>query len=178
MKKRTKPLRTATPDTQRTEFVTSEFLQHHRVEDAVIVHFGDGKEIKPHRAMAKRNLTQRPIDQYHYQHNITDAQYMAAERFYQDWYTMGASPRLTANLTGVGGGGAPNYGTDRQQAARDRHRAALLVIDMYDQGFVLDVVCFEQYLGGQLMKNRITIRTRFDRLRNALDRLARHYGIG
>ena len=178
MKKRTKPLRTAPPDTQRTSFVTSEFLQHHRIEDAEVVHFGDGKEIKPHRAMAKRNLTQRPIDQYHYQHNITDAQYMAAERFYQDWYTMGGIPRMTANMTGVGGGGAPSYGTDRQQAARDRHRAALLVIDMYDQGFVLDVVCFEQYLGGQLMKNRITIRTRFDRLRNALDRLARHYGIG
>lgn len=189
MKKRGKALQSKT--TTRADFVTSEFLQHHRVEDAEIVHFGDGKDIKPHRALAKRNMTQRPIDQYFYMGSLSDVgskggrkdrvsiiRYMAAERFYQDWYLMGASPRLTANLTGVGGGGAPNYGTDRQQAARDRHRAALLAIDMYDQGFVLDVVCFEQYLGGQLMKNRITIRTRFDRLRDALDRLARHYGIG
>lgn len=178
MKKRHTPRQGAHDPAASMQMVTPEFLQHHQVEPVTVVHFGDGKDIKPHRALAKRNMTQRPIDQYHYQHNITDVQYMAAERFYQDWYLMGASPRLTANLTGVGGGGARNYGTDRQQAARDRHRAALLAIDMYDQGFVIDVVCYDKFLGGQLMKNRVTIRTRFDRLRDALDRLARHYGIG
>lgn len=65
-----------------------------------------------------------------------------------------------------------------KQAARDRHNAALLALDMYDQGFVIDVVCYDKFLGGQMMKNRVTVRTRFDRLRDALDRLARHYGIG
>lgn len=162
----------------RTEFVTSEFMRHHRVEDAEIVHFGDGKNIKPHRAWAKRNLTQRPIDQYHYQHNISDVQYMAADRFWSDWYYAGLPPRLTANLMGVGGGGRDDGGTTRQQAARDRHNAALLALDMYDQGFVIDVVCYDIYLGGQLMKNRITVKTRFDRLRDALDRLVKFYGIG
>ncbi len=160
----------------RTDMVTPELLNHHIVEDADIVHFGDGKEIKPHRVVAKRNKTQRPIDQYHYQHNITGAQYLAAERFYADWYYAGLGPRVTVNLMGVGGGGV-NYSTDRQNAARGRHNAALQVLDMYDQGFVIDVVCYEKYLGGGLMKNRIKTRTRFDRLRAALDRLAKYYGV-
>jgi len=162
----------------RADMVTPELRRQHVIADAEAVHFGDGKNIKPHRAWAKRNLTQRPIDQYHYQHNISDVQYMAADRFWSDWYYAGLPPRLTANLMGVGGGGAPVYGTDRQQAARNRLKAALMVLDMYDQGFVIDVVCHDKFLGGELMKNRITIRTRFDRLRSALDRLARHYGIG
>lgn len=160
----------------RIDMVTPELLNHHIVEDADIVHFGDGKEIKPHRVVTKRNKTQRPIDQYHYQHNITGAQYLAAERFYSDWYYAGLGPRVTVNLMGVGGGGV-NYGTDSQHRARSRHSAALGVLDMYDQGFVIDVVCYDKFLGGQLMKNRITIRTRFDRLRAALDRLAKLYGV-
>ena len=162
----------------RDGMVTPEFLRHGVVADADIVHFGDGKDIKPHRVVTKRNMTQRPIDQYHYQHNISDAQYLAAERFYSDWYYAGLPPRVTGNLTGVGGGGRDDGGTDRQQRARSRHNAALLVLDMYDQGFVIDVVCYDIYLGGQMMKNRVTVRTRFDRLRAALDRLAKHYGIG
>lgn len=177
LKKRSARRQPSVPTTL-ADMVTPELRRHHIIEDAETVHFGDGKAIKPHRAIAKRNMTQRPIDQYHYQHNITDAQYLSAERFYSDWYHAGLGPRVTANLTGVGGGGRDDGGTARQQAARDRHNAALLALDMYDQGFVIDVVCYDIYLGGQLMKNRITIRTRFDRLRDALDRLAKHYGIG
>ena len=177
MKKRSARRQPSVPTTL-ADMVTPELRRHHIIEDAETVHFGDGKAIKPHRVIAPKNMTQRPIDQYHYQHNITDAQYMAAERFYADWYYAGLVPRVTANLMGVGGGGMVGHGTDRQQAARDRHNAALLALDMYDQGFVIDVVCYDIYLGGQLMKNRITVKTRFDRLRDALDRLAKHYGIG
>ena len=161
----------------RADMVTPEFLRHHLVADVAVTHFGDGKDIKPHRVVTRRVVTQRPIDQYHYQHNITDRQYLAAERFYSDWYHAGLGPRVTANLTGVGGGGV-NYGTNHQHRANRRHSAALSVLDMYDQGFVIDVVCYDKFLGGQLMKNRVTIRTRFDRLRDALDRLAKFYGIG
>ena len=177
MKKRSARRQPSMPTTL-ADMVTPELRRHHIIEDAETVHLGDGKNIKPHRVIAPKNMTQRPIDQYHYQHNITDAQYLAAERFYTDWYYAGLPPRVTANLTGVGGGGTDDGGTTRQQRARSRHNAALLALDMYDQGFVIDVVCYDKYLGGQLMKNRVTIRTRFDRLRDALDRLAKFYGIG
>ena len=162
----------------RADMVTPELRRHHVIEDAEAVHLGDGKNIKPHRVVVLKNMTQRPIDQYRYQHNISEAQYLAAERFYMDWHLIGLGPKVTANLTGVGGGGAPNHGTERQQAARARHNAALEALDMYDQGFILDVVCYDKFIGGEAMKNRTTIRTRFDRLRGALDRLVKHYGIG
>lgn len=173
MKKRGKPLKAST---SRTDFVTSEFLQHHIVEDVTVTHLDDGRDVKAHRAVAKRNVTQRPLDQYLYQHNITDAQYLAGERFYKDWYLAGISPRMTANLGGVGGGGMI-HATDRQQAARDRHNKALDVIGLLDRDFAIGVICLEQFVGGAMMKNRTTIRVRFDRLRDALDRLAKHYGI-
>ena len=177
MKKRHSRRQPSEPVT-RADMVTPELRLRHVIEDREQVHFGDGKTIKPHRVVVPHNVTQRPIDQYHYQHNISDVQYLAADRFWSDWYYAGLPTRMTANYTGVGVGGAPNYGTDRQQAAKGRLKAAMLVLDMYDQEFVIDVVCHDKFLGGELMKNRITIRTRFDRLRSALDRLARHYGIG
>ncbi len=156
--------------------VTREFLQHHEIETTDVVYFGDGREIKPHRALVKRNITQRMVDRYLHGHNITDAQHTAATRFYTDWRLAGIEPRVTVNLMGVGGGGKGD-GADHQMDARARHRKALAAIDMYDQGFVIDVVCFDIPVGGETMKNRTTIRTRFDRLRTALDRLVRHYGI-
>lgn len=97
-------------------------------------------------------------------------------------YTLGEAAGivqgLTANFDGVGGGGAPSYGTERQQAAHDRHEKALAVLDSDDRPMVLNVVCYEEFLGGELMKNRITVRTKIGRLRLALDRLAKFYGIG
>ena len=161
-----------------TDIVTPEFLQHHTIESVTVTHFGDGKEIKPHRAVTKRNTDQRLIDRYLRGHNISEAQHNAAGRFYLDWYLQGLEPRVTANLMATGGGkGGGDGGTQSQVAARQRHRQALNALDLPDHGFVIDIVCFDQPVGGEAMKNRITIRTRFDRLRSALDRLARHYGV-
>ena len=159
-----------------TVMVTKELHRHHAIEDVAVVHFGDGRKIKRHRVVTLKNKTQNPIDQYHYQGIITEAQYLAAERFYADWWGAGLPPRVTANLLRVAGG-TGHIETDRCMQARDRHLAALRSLDAADHGFVINVVCYGQFLGGALIKSRKVVRIRLGRLREALNRLARHYGI-
>lgn len=177
MRKRRAPRQPA-PATVRADAVPAERHQHDVIEVVEVVHFGDGKDVQPHRALAPRVTTQRMIDRYLIGRNISEAQHRAAERFWADWYNAGRAPRTTANLEGVGGGGYDDGGTARQVDASVRYSKALDVLDLYDCGFIIDVVCFDKPVGGKLMKNRVTVRTRFDRLREALDRLAKHYGVG
>ena len=156
--------------------VTPELRRHHAIEAVAVVHFGDGREIKRHRVVSLKNKTQNPIDQYRYQRIITEAQYLAAERFYADWWGAELPPRVTANLLRVAGG-TGHVETDRCMAARSRHLSALRVLDVADHGFLINVICYGQFIGGAQIKSRKVVHTRLGRLRDALTRLAHHYGI-
>lgn len=69
----------------------------------------------------------RAIDRYRSRGSISEREYQAADRLWEDLTRAGLSPRVTANLLGAGGGGECAYGmatTIAQVAARQRVRMA------------------------------------------------------
>ena len=160
----------------RAETVTPEYLRHNDVELATVVHFGDGRELKPHRATVLRVRNQRLIDRYFLGPPIVISlnQHAAADRLYDDYQIAGRPAKVTANLTGVGGGGI-NDMTTRQIAAGKRVRAALAAIPLRDRLLVSKVI-FEDYPAGRRSAKKGYMAP-MDRFIRALDRLIKHYGI-
>ena len=161
----------------RLAMVTPEFLRHHEVEQTTLTHFGDGKELKPHRAVTLRVKNQRLIDRYFFGPPavISLNQHAAADRLYDDHQIAGRPAKVTANLTGVGGGGGSNDMTNRQIAAGQRIKSAMAAIPWRDRTLVLRVILDDAPAGRRSAKKGYLAP--MDRFIRALDRLIKHYGI-
>lgn len=114
---------------------------------------------------------------------IQVVQLQAGERLRGDFTRAQLTPRVTANWdTSIaqsrrGQGGAGSF-TDMVVAARERLRRALDAAGPEFAGLLLDVCCFLKGLEDIERERRWPPRTAKVVVQLALDRLARHYGLG
>jgi len=115
---------------------------------------------------------------------IDAAQFAAGERLRADFTRAAMTPRLGANLTSPvahgrrGGGENAAHFSDIMIAAKERLDHALDAVGPEFSGLLLDVCCFLKGLETVERERGWPRRTSKVVLGLALDRLARHYGIG
>ena len=115
---------------------------------------------------------------------IDAAQFAAGERLRADFTRAAMTPRLGANLTSPvahgrrGGGENAAHFSDLMIAAKERLDHALDAVGPEFSGLLLDVCCFLKGLETVERERGWPRRTSKVVLGLALDRLARHYGIG
>jgi hypothetical protein len=114
---------------------------------------------------------------------IAPAQFLAGERLRADFTRASLSPRVTSAWAapvsrGSGGRGGAGEATDAMVAARQRMQAALKAYGPEFSGLLMDVCCFLQRLEEVEAARGWPARSAKVVLQLALDRLARHYGLG
>lgn len=113
---------------------------------------------------------------------IDAQQFLAGERFRQDFTIAGLSPRITVDWTRFGAGqasgiGHPGLATDGMMAARQRLHAALDALGPDLAGIALDLCCFLKGIGEVERQRGLKHRTARHSLIAALNRLVQHYGF-
>lgn len=112
------------------------------------------------------------------------AQFAAGERLRADFTRAAMMPRIGANLSAPvahgrrGGGESAAHYSDLVIAAKERLNLALDAVGPEFSGLLLDVCCFLKGLESVEHERGWPRRTSKVVLGLALDRLARHYGIG
>jgi hypothetical protein len=115
---------------------------------------------------------------------IDAAQFAAGERLRADFTRAAMMPRIGANLSAPvaharrGGGESAMHYSDLVIAAKERMNLALDAVGPEFSGLLLDVCCFLKGLETVERERGWPRRTSKVVLGLALDRLARHYGIG
>jgi hypothetical protein len=115
---------------------------------------------------------------------IDAAQFIAGERLRADFTRAAMTPRIGANLAAPvahgrrGGGEVTMHFSDVVIAAKERMSLALDAVGPEFSGLLLDVCCFLKGLETVERERGWPRRTSKVVLGLALDRLARHYGIG
>lgn len=116
---------------------------------------------------------------------IDAAQFAAGERLRADFTRAAMTPRIGANLVAPvahgrrsGGGESAAHYSDVVIAAKERMNLALDAVGPEFSGLLLDVCCFLKGLESVERERGWPRRTSKVVLGLALDRLARHYGIG
>jgi hypothetical protein len=112
---------------------------------------------------------------------IEPVQLQAGERLRADFTRAHLMPRVTSNWSAAVSGGRRNVEmtfTEAVTAARQRVRHALDVVGPEFAGLLLDVCCFLKGLEDVERERAWPPRSAKIVLQLALDRLARHYGLG
>lgn len=114
---------------------------------------------------------------------IDAAQFAAGERLRADFTRAAMTPRIGANFSapvahGRRGGESATHYSDLVIAAKERVNLALDAVGPEFSGLLLDVCCFLKGLETVERERGWPRRTSKVVLGLALDRLARHYGIG
>jgi hypothetical protein len=115
---------------------------------------------------------------------IDAAQFAAGERLRADFTRAAMTPRIGANFAAPvvhgrrGGGESATHYSDLVLAAKERMNLALNAAGPEFSGLLLDVCCFLKGLETVERERGWPRRTSKVVLGLALDRLARHYGIG
>jgi hypothetical protein len=143
---------------------TPELRNHHTI---VI----EQTENKQQRA---KNITQTPLDWYFAHSHITQAQWKAGNRIYDDFIYSGRYHMTMSSFTKTGRTNAPFNYSDRQLMARKRFYNALDRLEKEGENLIVQVCCYGQRPHEQDFSARYAIA----RLRSALEELAYHYGIG
>lgn len=108
-------------------------------------------------------------------------QFIAGERLRADFTRGHLMPRVTSSWSGIGrtrGSGGAGEITDLIVASRQRVRQALEACGPEFSGLLLDVCCFLRGLEDVERERGWPSRSAKVVLQLALDRLARHYGLG
>lgn len=108
-------------------------------------------------------------------------QFVAGERLRADFTRAHLTPRVTSSWSGIGrtrGSGGGGEMTDLIVASRQRVRMALEACGPEFSGLLLDVCCFLRGLEDVERERGWPSRSAKVVLQLALDRLARHYGLG
>ncbi|HEX7791828.1 MAG TPA: DUF6456 domain-containing protein [Afipia sp.] len=112
---------------------------------------------------------------------IGQNQFIAGERLRADFTRGHMSPRVTSSWSGIGrtrGTGGGGEMTDLVIASRQRVRSALEACGPEFSGLLLDICCFLHGLEDVERERGWPARSAKVVLQLALDRLARHYGLG
>lgn len=112
---------------------------------------------------------------------ILAEQFLAGERLRAEFTRAQMSPRVTSSWEAPGGrssGGGAGEMTDLIVAARQRMQQAMTACGPEFSGFLMDVCCFLRGLEDVERERGWPPRSAKVVLQLALDRLARHYGLG
>lgn len=120
------------------------------------------------RSLAKRVVTQTPLDRYYRRQQITQRQWQAGNELWTDWYNGGLEPSLVMDLDRVRvDQSTGNRASYRRAEHRERFHKALKAVGPIASNEVVQVVC-QQIPAGSRMSMEI--------LRRGLDVLADWYG--
>ena len=120
------------------------------------------------KALAKRVVTQTPLDRYYRRNQITEKQHKAGSELFDDWYLAGLEPTLVPDLTKVRVDESRATKLSESRAwRRDRFRRAMLAVGIINSNAVVTVCCNQRPAGS---------RHNMRKLRRGLDTLAKHYG--
>ncbi len=157
---------TQQPESRTRDYGTAELRQHH------LVTYDETSEVKKR----ARVLTSAPCDYYLHRRNITQQQWEASEKLFFFWYH-GAERSNYVTVRNPhepsGGKGDP----DSKIILEQKYNAAIKALpNAVIRLLVINVVCHGEYLA---TVNHLAIgkNARMEKLRDALDILAKHFGI-
>lgn len=120
------------------------------------------------RAIAKRVVTQTPLDRYARRGLIDARQNQAGQALARDWHYARIEPRMIGSYRDlIDCGGAPDPAADREHARRRLSRA-IGSIGRVAANDVVAVCCLQRAAGGPVAMEIV---------RRGLDVLADHYGL-
>lgn len=158
------PKKTKLPPAKHSDFGTKELRQHH----TIVIEAADEYTERA------RNITQAPLDWYLVHGHISEAQWQAGSRMYNDFVYAGILHVSTTDFSQViRGGGKPHDSSTGQIAARERFYKSLDQLEEEGQQLVLQVCCYGErpYLPG------LPPRYALPRLKSALQELAVFFGF-